>query len=475
MSIRSKLVALLLGFGFLILGVFLWSNQYVLHTTILHYVDQRDQQRLERLKNNLEVYLSDYADSVNEPISSSVWLALLRLSNRIDLTQQTVQMDRVLRRFGQPNNRLDEFEQRVSLLGLDGATQKGEAAQNYTRVLDVLYDGQPMLRLGYRPLDALTEQADIEFAQWQSKILFGGALFILLLSLVLLWPLHYQLLAPMRRLSEGLKRLSLGDFNVRLAAKRQDEFGTLEQHFNHLAQSLAQVEAGRSQWVADTSHELRTPLTVLQSSIESMLEGVRPMTTQNLQAVYDEVLVLNRLVEDLHQLNKYHVGNLQYQMTRLDWRALIQQALETQRDLIEAKGLVLTINLPSTAAWILGDAVRLHQLLHNILHNALSYTDAQQADARAGVISILLTEQDQAWQLKVCDSAPGVSTDELAQLSARFYRAESSRNRRFGGAGLGLAISRQIVQAHQGSMAFAPSHLGGLCVIISLPKRHEGV
>jgi two-component system sensor histidine kinase BaeS len=472
MSIRTKLVVLLLGFGFVILGVFLWSNQYVLHSTILHYVDQRDQQRLERLKHNLEVYLQAYDAA---PISESAWLALLRVSNRIDLSQQTLALESLLRRFGARRGRLDEFEQRVNLLDSHRQVIWGEAPPTYGRVMEVNYQNQAVLWLGYHHLQVLTERADIEFAQMQSKILMGGALLILCLSLVLLWPLHQQVLQPIRRLAEGLKRLSVGDFSVRLPTQRQDELGTLAQHFNHLAQSLAQVEASRSQWVADTSHELRTPITVLRSSVESMLEGVRPLTTKNLQAVYDEILLLNRLVEDLQQLNRYQVGQVHYQMQRLDWGALIRQALAAQQALIAEKGLRLDWQLPTQPAWILGDAGRLQQLLHNLLHNALAYTDAQQADGTPGRIQLRLQAEEQAWLLSIEDSAPAVSDGELAQLGRRFYRAESSRNRRFGGAGLGLAISREIVQAHQGRLHFGASALGGLAVAVRLAKRDEGI
>jgi len=121
MGIRLKLVAFLLLFGFVILGTLLWSNQFVLHKTMLQYVDQRDQQRLERVKNNLEVYLQyEPIEHVNE-LSEAVWLRLLRFSHRVDLTQMPTMIPLVVRRDSRRRPPpLDEFEIRVSLMNAQG-------------------------------------------------------------------------------------------------------------------------------------------------------------------------------------------------------------------------------------------------------------------------------------------------------------------------------------------------------------------
>lgn len=482
MSIRLKLILFLLSFGFVILAALMWSNQFVLHKTMLHYVDNRDQMRLERLKNNIEVYLQ--YESVNNvaDIPEKRWRRLLFLSHRVDLQQLPSLIDKVLaNREAKPESEsktegpprpprpLDEFESRVSLMTVDGQIVFGKPLEETCMKLPVYQEGQLIAQIGYHPLQELIENADIEFADSQFKMLTLGAVIVTLLALILLWPVANHFLTPIRELNQALHALAAGNLTGRLHVKRQDELGALQRDVNYLATVLETAQQSRNQWIADISHELRTPLTILNGSIEAMVDGIRPMNTANLQGLQEEVQVLQRLINDLYQLSLSDVGALQYSMDHLNFSDLIAHAVQSMQAKADSKGVVLeTLELPQRAS-VYGDANRLSQLLSNLLKNAIDYTDAKSENA-LGIVQVQLAKQEDTWRLVVQDSSPGVSAEELTHLAERFYRTEPSRNRRTGGAGLGLAMVSQIVQAHSGSLAFSDSALGGLKVEVSLPK-----
>ncbi|MBD3816265.1 MAG: HAMP domain-containing protein, partial [Halothiobacillus sp.] len=391
------------------------------------------------------------------------WLRLLNLSHRVDLTQTDIPLEFLVR----PSRRTltpDEFEQRVSLINADGKLLFGTTPAPQSLHIRLQRGAQVIGELHFNHRRALSEQADIEFAQTQSKMLTWGALLVSLIGALLLWPLANHLIQPIRQLTQGLRQLAQGHYTTRLSNDRRDEFGQLQHDFNHLAATLEQSQNSRNQWIADVSHELRTPVTILRGSIEAMQDGVRPANERNLQALQEEVQHLGTLIEDLYQLSLSDVGGLQYRMERLDFTDLLETELLTLQPRFSAKGLQLHWQLNAKEAALTGDANRLQQLIRNILLNSLAYSDAP------GQVNVTLNQEAERLILDIEDSPPGVDEAACARLFERFYRTEASRNRRHGGSGLGLAIVQQIVQAHQGSIRATPSALGGLHLQISLPQ-----
>ncbi|WP_051145079.1 ATP-binding protein [Thiomicrorhabdus sp. Kp2] len=476
MGIRLKLITLLLLFGFIVLGALLWSNQFVLHKTMLHYIDQRDQQRLERLQSNLDFYLQHEPVTTAEQIPEVIWLRMLRLSHRVDLQENPLPIEFVLKKESKKRKRSfpsDEFENRVSLIGDNELIIFGTTLEKTNIRLPIYQDNRIIGQIGYHPLKELIEKTDIEFAENQFKLLSLGALFITLLALLIIWPLANHLIAPIRQITESMRQLTSGDFSHRLNIQRKDEFGALQRDVNHLAKTLEASQLSRNQWIADISHELRTPLTVLNGSIEAMRDGIRPMNEKNLEQLHQEVGLLQRLIEDLYQLSLSDVGALQYAMQRLDFSQLLRQTAAQFENKAQQKGLALQITKFENKAWIQGDSERLQQMLNNLLQNAIDYTDAVQADGSKGTVQLSLMQSNQAWLLCIEDSSPAVTQEELTHLKERFFRAEVSRNRRTGGTGLGLAMVSQVIEAHEGEFTIELSKLGGLKVCIFLPSDNS--
>lgn len=268
---------------------------------------------------------------------------------------------------------------------------------------------------------------------------------------------------PIGVLAAAARRLGQARFDTRVAVRRRDELGELAQAFNQLAARLEEAERSRRQWVADTSHELRTPLAVLQAQLEALHDGVRPATPAHLALLLRQVQSLGRLIDDLYALACADAAPLPYAMDTLDPWGVVEDTWQAFADRFGAQDLATAIDAPSQRPRVRGDGERLRQVLGNLLQNSLRYT------APGGRVELAGEIDGEVLRIRLDDSAPGVPAAVLARLGERFFRVEPSRSRQFGGAGLGLALCRQIVEAHGGSMAFASSPLGGLRVTLTLP------
>lgn len=312
------------------------------------------------------------------------------------------------------------------------------------------------------PPERLTRSTDINFDRQQQRTSWLIVGLSTLLAALVTWLMARGLLAPVKRLVDGTHHLAAGNFATRVEVSSQDELGQLARDFNRLASSLEKNESNRRAFMADISHELRTPLAILRGELEAMQDGVRKLTPEAVASLQSEVVVLTKLVEDLHQLSLSDEGALAYRKQRTDLAQLLEVVAGSFAERYRAHPLQLQLELPENAAFF-GDPDRLMQLFTNLLENSLRYTDP------GGVVRVRLWGDAQRWQLAFSDSAPGVGAQQQSQIFERFYRTESSRNRASGGSGLGLAICKNIVEAHGGTISAEHSDLGGLEIALQLP------
>jgi two-component system sensor histidine kinase BaeS len=276
--------------------------------------------------------------------------------------------------------------------------------------------------------------------------------------------LAHRLVLPIKRLAASMHRLASGEYDTRVAVGPEDELGQLARDFNTLALTLEKNERARRRWVADVSHELRTPLAILRGEIEAIQDGVRQAGPESMRSLHGEVMHLSRLVDDLYQISLYDIGALTYRKGSIDLKEVLEDALAMLGQEFVQKGINLSIELPrDDGCSVFADPDRLSQLFSNLLDNSLKYTDA------GGKLSVKLQRGSNTALVEFADSAPGVAADQLERLFDRLYRVESSRNRAKGGAGLGLAICKNIVEAHEGTIAALPSPHGGVLIRVELP------
>ena len=311
------------------------------------------------------------------------------------------------------------------------------------------------------PPERLTRSTDINFDQQQRRTSWIIVGLSTLLAALATWLMARGLLAPVKRLVDGTHHLAAGNFATRVEVSSRDELGQLAGDFNLLASSLEKNESMRRAFMADISHELRTPLAILRGELEAMQDGVRKLTPDAIASLQSEVVVLTKLVEDLHQLSLSDVGALAYRKQATDLVQLLEVTAGSFAERYRAHGLALKLNLPDNAPFF-GDPDRLMQLFTNLLENSLRYTDS------GGRVEVTLKYEAPHWHIEFDDSAPGVDREHQVQIFERFFRTEGSRNRASGGSGLGLAICKNIADAHGGDIHAAHSDLGGLKIALHL-------
>ena len=319
-----------------------------------------------------------------------------------------------------------------------------------------------------KPLKNLFNPRQAKFMRHLHQVFYQIAISALLIAILIAWVLSKNLLKPVRNISNGTNELATGNYTKRIEAISNDELGELAQRFNLLAASLEQNESDRKQWIVDISHELRTPLSVLRGEIEAMIDGVREVNANRLQSLHHEVMQLNQLIDDLHELSLSDLGALNYQMQQHNIQSILEQVISTLQLVANQKSIQLEFSrLTNSNCSLLCDRTRIQQLFTNIIMNSISYTNSP------GMLKITLTANDENIYIAFDDSEPGVSDIELPRLFERLYRADSSRNRKTGGSGLGLSICHNIVQAHGGTINAERSQLGGLSIKVTLP--HTGM
>lgn len=311
------------------------------------------------------------------------------------------------------------------------------------------------------PPERLTRSTDINFDQQQRRTSWIIVGLSTLLAALATWLMGRGLLAPVKRLVDGTHHLAAGNFATRVEVSSRDELGQLARDFNLLASSLEKNESMRRAFMADISHELRTPLAILRGELEAMQDGVRKLTPEAIASLQSEVVVLTKLVDDLHQLSLSDEGALAYRKQATDLVQLLEVTAGSFAERYRAHGLTLKLNLPDNAPFF-GDPDRLMQLFTNLLENSLRYTDS------GGRVEVTLNYEAPNWRIEFDDSTPGVDGEHQAQIFERFFRTEGSRNRASGGSGLGLAICKNIADAHGGDIHAAHSDLGGLKIALHL-------
>jgi len=353
--------------------------------------------------------------------------------------------------------------QRLALLDADKRTVVGNPdLGDEASMRPVLVDDRVVGWIARSPLRRISTAADQSFEREQLRAAWIIAAFALALAAAVALVLARIFLQPLKRVADATHRLAAGDYATRVAIGSRDELGRLAEDFNRLAEALQRNEELRRRFMADVSHELRTPIAVLRAGLEALEDGVRPLTRESVASLHGEVAALGKLVEDLYQLALADVGALAYRKEPVEVAEVLEQATEPFAPRFAERGLAMQKQF-TPGLKVMADADRLAQAFRNLLENSARYTDA------GGKVRVTARRNGSGVKIDFEDSAPGVPADTLPHLFERFYRVEGSRSRANGGAGLGLAIVRSVVEAHGGAIEAGASSLGGLRVTISLP------
>jgi two-component system sensor histidine kinase BaeS len=280
------------------------------------------------------------------------------------------------------------------------------------------------------------------------------------------YALARSITVPLRKLANAVEQIEKGNFEQQVPVSSTDEVGHLAGAIHRMNQALNQNNRMRQRLLADVAHELKTPLAVIQGNLEGMLEGVVDINETQLNSLYDETVHLNRLIRDLRDLSLAEAGQLILEKRSTDINQLIIKAVHMLEPLSEEKSMTLIPRL-QTVPEIFVDAGRMNQILYNLLTNAIRHTGEH---GQVIVSTDVCTRDHQAYvKIEVRDNGSGISPDDLPFIFNHFYRADQSRDRKSGGSGIGLAIVKQLVEVHGGSIE-AASHVGkGSSFTVILP------
>lgn len=276
------------------------------------------------------------------------------------------------------------------------------------------------------------------------RYLLWASLAAILLAAVLCFLLMKRVLGPLTQMTNIAQKIASGDYSGRAPTTTRDEVGQLAEAFNRMTESLQHIENLRKTMVINVAHELRTPLTNVQGYLEALIDGVVTASVETFTLLQEETMRLVRLVEDLLRLARADAARTDLHKIEIRLSALILQGLHSLRHQFEARKVAVKPQLFEGADQLSADPDKLSQVVSNLLQNAWQYTP------EGGTVRILMESAPGELKVVFANTGGELAEKDLPFIFERFYRGEKSRSREHGGAGIGLAIVKELIEAHNG-------------------------
>jgi len=300
-----------------------------------------------------------------------------------------------------------------------------------------------------------------------NPIILVGILLILL-TVVIGVLLMRRVVNPLSEVIAASESVATGNLSTRIKLKRsKDDLYDLGVHFNNMTEALERNNNERRAMLADIAHELRTPLSVLRGKLEGMMDGIYPSNETNIAQALEETYLLERLVDDLRLLTLAETRQLHFEMKETDLVDLARRTIGVFEPQADSKNVSLSLDTDERELIITIDSQRIEQVIGNLIGNALRFVPEN------GFIQLSLARKGDVAEITVSDNGPGVKDEDLPYIFDRFFRSEKSRARASGGAGLGLAICKQLVEAQGGKISAVNKPEGGLSVQVTLPIARQ--
>jgi signal transduction histidine kinase len=276
-----------------------------------------------------------------------------------------------------------------------------------------------------------------------------------------------RVVTPLAEVIAAAEEIAGGRLQTRVGSKGPDDLRGLSDSFNKMADSLERNDRERRDMLADIAHELRTPLTVMRGRLEGIMDGVYPADVNSVGPALEEAYLLERLVEDLRLLTLAESHQLVFEKHELDLIEIARRSISMFQAEADEQKINLGLVTPWDKALIIADPLRTEQVIGNLLANALRYVP------EGGCIWVEITQDGRKVTIYINDNGPGVPEADLPFIFNRFWRGEKSRARLSGGAGLGLAITKLLVEEQGGRIEARSVHGGGLQVRVTFPASKE--
>ncbi|MBF1256352.1 MAG: HAMP domain-containing histidine kinase, partial [Stomatobaculum longum] len=291
---------------------------------------------------------------------------------------------------------------------------------------------------------------------------------VFLLSLTFLFIFHFAVYRPLAAITEGARQFADGNLTHRIPVRAEDEMGYLATTMNGMAEKLARLEEDERRFIANVSHDFRSPLTSIKGFSEAILDGTIPPEQREkyMRRVIAESERLSKLTENMLRLNTLNPGQTLHRSV-FELNALIRATAESFEPQCKAKHIHISLLFAEEQSFVYADALRIQQVLYNLTDNAIKFSPENSE------IEIACTEHRNRMEISVSDSGIGIPDEDLSRIFDRFFKGDRSRGQDKMGAGLGLAIAREVMLAHGESLEATQRTEGGSRFVFTLPKADE--
>lgn len=304
------------------------------------------------------------------------------------------------------------------------------------------------------------------FAKNVSRSIVKGIAVTSIIAIIIALILSNNMVRPLRELIDNVRAVGHDDSIGQVAVYSDDEIGQLATAFNQMAMEIEKNNNARVQLFADVSHELRTPLTAIAGTLENKLMRTEDLSLVEVSALYDEVLRMNNLVNELQNLSKLDAGHMDITKTLVDFKTFFRDFFLIVEADAESRHINVHVEMEENLPYCYADPERLKQVVLNLVSNALRYTQD------GGDIFIKAWSDDKYFIFSVRDTGMGMTPQEAVHVFDRFYRSDQSRARVTGGTGLGMAITKGLVEAHGGMIDVQSKKEVGTTFTVRLPLYH---
>lgn len=298
------------------------------------------------------------------------------------------------------------------------------------------------------------------------RYLLWGSLLAILTSALTSFIIMKRMLNPLTRMTQTTQRIAAGDFSDKIPVTTGDEVGQLAAAFNRMSESLHHMETLRKTMIVDVAHELKTPLTNIKGYLEAVADEVVPPTPATIRLLQEETQRLTHLVSDILKLSRSESAKITLDILKINFLDAVNHLLEVFQLKLSEKEISVDSTGIDPSCMVYADPHKLAQILHNLFQNALQYTN------QGGNLRIFTQQMPDTTNITFANTGGELTHEDLPLIFERFYRGEKSRSRQFGGAGIGLAVVKDLVEAHKGIVS-AQLSAGETHVSFALPRRTQ--
>lgn len=336
-----------------------------------------------------------------------------------------------------------------------------QVSQNFTAYLSM--SAMHGMMMNHGNMAAMMGVPEQQFLVSLKSSLWLVALAMLMIGAIISYYLARSIALPVLELNRAVSAVTMGNLDTEVTVKREDEVGQLAMAFNIMTARLKINTLLRQRFLAGVAHELRTPLTILKANLEGIADGIIVPDRPQIDSLVEEVDRLTIMVTELRELSLLEAGQASPQWEELDIQLLLQQVVRKMMPLVEEKGLRLQHTTAGVSLPLTADPAMVYQIVYNLLMNAIRYTPD------GGSITVSAAQEGNRVKMQVTDTGIGIDIEEQDHIFDYFYRVDKSRAKQSGGAGLGLALVKQMVMAHDGEVGVDSAIGRGSTFTLKLP------